>query len=103
MLTERQQAIKPTLIAIAIAGLATGAQAQSGPATLSMTCAQARGAVASQGAVVLRPGATTYDRYVRDSSFCVLQETAWPAWVWTADIAQYPVRTCRPSDVVYGR
>jgi len=95
--------MKPTLIAIAIAGMATGVHAQSGPTTLSMTCAQARGIVASQGGVVLRTGPTTYDRYVRDSSFCALQETAWPAWVGTADVAQCPVRNCRPSDVVNGR
>jgi hypothetical protein len=103
MRIERQQAMKPILIAVAIAGLATGAHAQSGPTTLSMTCAQARGAVTSQGAIVLRTGPTTYDRYVRDSSFCALQETAWPAWVRTADIAQCPVRNCRPSDIVNGR
>jgi hypothetical protein len=69
--------MKPILIAVAIAGMAPGARAQSGP--------------------------TTYDRYVQDSSFCALKETAWPAWVRTADVAQCPVRNCRPSDVVNGR
>jgi hypothetical protein len=95
--------MKPTLIAVAIAAMATGAHAQAGQTTATMTCAQAKGIVTSQGAVVLRTGATTYDRQVRDSSFCAIQETAWPAWVQTADIAQCPVRTCRPSDVGNGR
>ena len=79
--------MKALLMSVAIAGFATGSLAQSGPTTLAMTCAQAAGIVASQGAVVLRTGSTTYDRYVRDGSFCALQETARLAWVKTADIA----------------
>jgi hypothetical protein len=53
--------MKFTLIVIAIAGMATGAHAQSGT-TLSMACTQAKGLVASQGAAVLRTGPMTYDR-----------------------------------------
>ncbi|MCG7391786.1 hypothetical protein MHY87_02550 [Microvirga sp. ACRRW] len=84
------------VVFVAVAGFATGAFAQS--STLAMTCAQARGIVASQGAVVLRTGPTTYDRYVRDGSFCALQETARPAWVRTADSAQCPVGgVCRSA------
>jgi hypothetical protein len=91
--------MKALLMSVAIAGFATGSLAQSGPTTLAMTCAQAAGIVASQGAVVLRTGSTTYDRYVRDGSFCALQETARPAWVKTADIAQCPIGgVCRSVD-----
>jgi hypothetical protein len=96
--------MKPVLVAMAIGCLATGALAQSGPTTLDMTCAQARRIVASQGAVVLRTGPVTYDRYVRDGSFCALQETARPAWVRTADAAQCPIGgVCRSPDVENGR
>jgi hypothetical protein len=95
--------MKSTLIGIAIAGIASVAHAQTGPTTLSMTCAQTKGIVTSQGAVVLRTGPTTYDRYVRDSNFCARQETAWPAWVRTADIAKCLVMNCRPTDIVNGR
>lgn len=96
--------MKPVLVFIASLGFATGALAQSGATTLTMTCAAARGIVASQGAVVLRTGPTTYDRYVRDSSFCALQETARPAWVRTADIAQCPVGgVCRSVDIDNGQ
>ena len=94
--------MKPILIALAIAGTATVDCAQSG-STLSMTCGQAGRIVTSQGAAVLRTGPTTYDRYVRDTSFCALQETVWPTWVRTADVPQCPMRICRPSDVVNGR
>jgi hypothetical protein len=69
-----------------------------------MTCAQARRIVASQGAAVLRTGPATYDRYVRDGSFCALQETARPAWVRTADVAQCPVGgVCRSVEIDNGR
>ncbi len=96
--------MKRISIALALACLATGALAQSGPTTLDMTCAQARGIVASQGSVVLRTGPWTYDRYVRDSRFCSLQETARPAWVRTADVAQCPVgNLCRSIEMDNGR
>ncbi|WP_201860556.1 hypothetical protein [Microvirga soli] len=91
--------MKALLMSVAIAGFATGSLAQSGPTTLAMTCAQAAGIVASQGAAVLRTGSTTYDRYVRDGSFCAPQETTSPAWVKTADVAQCPIGgVCRSVD-----
>jgi hypothetical protein len=101
---DRKPSMKPILVFPAIAGLATGTMAQSGPTTLNMICAQARAIVASQGAVMLRTGPTTYDRYVRASSFCALGETMHPAWVRTADAAQCPVGgVCRPVDLENGR
>jgi hypothetical protein len=99
-----REAMRPLLVSFAIAGFATGAGAQSGTTTPAMTCAQARGIVASQGAAVLRTGPATYDRYVRDGSFCVLQETTRPAWVKTADVAQCSVGgVCRPVEIDNGR
>lgn len=96
--------MKPLLVSIAIAGLTTGAIAQSDPTTLAMTCAQAKGIVASRGAVVLRTGPTTFDRYVRDGSFCAFQETVRPVWVRTADVAQCPVGgVCRSVEIDNGR
>lgn len=96
--------VELTLVVLAATGLPTRAMAQSGPTTLSMTCAQAREIVASQGAAVLRTGPTTYDRYVRDGTFCALQEIARPAWVRTADTAQCPIGgVCRPVEIETGR
>jgi hypothetical protein len=101
---HRKLSMKPILVFLAIAGLATGAMAQSGPTTLNMTCAQTRGIVASQGAVVLRTGPTTFDRYVRASSFCAHGEAAHTAWIRTADAAQCPVGgVCRSVDLENGR
>lgn len=92
------------IASIVIAGSATGALAQTSPTTLTMTCAQAKRIVASQGAAVLRTGPMTYDRYVRDGSFCAFQETARPTWVRTSDMAQCPIgAVCRSIDIDNGR
>jgi len=80
--------MKPILVSLIITSVATSAIAQSGRTARDMTCAQAAGIVASQGAVVLRTGPTTYDRYVRDPSFCARGETTQPAWVRASDVAQ---------------
>lgn len=92
--------MKPLLLVLALATISTAAMAQSGRTTLTVTCAQARGLVAAQGAVVLHTGPTTYDRYVRDGGFCALQEAAWPAWVRTYDVAQCLVGgVCRSLEI----
>jgi hypothetical protein len=92
--------MRPLLVFVAVAGFVTAASAQSGSTTLAMTCVQVRGIVTSQGAAVLRTGPATYDRYVRDGSFCALQETARPVWVRTADVAQCPVGgVCRSVEI----
>jgi hypothetical protein len=62
------------LLVVALATVSTAATGQSGRTTLTLSCAQARGIVAAQDSVVLRTGSTTHDRYVRDGSFCSLQE-----------------------------
>jgi hypothetical protein len=92
-------------MSVAIAGFATCAVAQSGPTIpLAMSCAQARGIVAAQSAAVLRTGPMSYDRYVRGSSFCVLQEASRPAWVRTADVIQCPIgAVCRSPEFENGR
>jgi hypothetical protein len=96
--------VKPILLCLVAASLTTAAMAQQGPATWNMTCAQAIGIVASQGAVVLRTGPTVYDRYVRDASFCASQEMAGPAWVKTADGVPCLVgRVCRSIEIDNGQ
>jgi hypothetical protein len=96
--------LKSILFFLSIVGFAAGAVAQSEPSTSDMTCAQAAGLVASQGAVVLRTGPATYDRYVRDARYCAVQEMARPAWVRTADAAQCQVgRVCRSIEIDNGQ
>ena len=81
------------LVCAAIASLSVGSDvlAQGRPLTLQMSCYGARELVASQGAVVLSTGPTTYDRYVAAATQCVRGETLDPAWVPTADTAQCPI------------
>jgi hypothetical protein len=94
----------PFLLALALTTASTGVWAQSTVTTQTMTCAQAKGAVATQGAVVLRTGPTTYDRYVRDNSFCAQQEIIELRWVGTSDATRCPIGgVCRPIDFDNGR
>ena len=76
--------------AVAIISMGSGALAQSHPLTLQMSCNQARGLVAAQGAIVLNTSPTTYDRYVAGGQ-CVLGEFPEPAWVPTGDTSQCPI------------
>ncbi|WP_457090026.1 hypothetical protein [Microvirga sp. P5_D2] len=70
---------------------ATTAFAQSRPFTPNLSCNQARQIVFSHGAAVLGTGQYTYDRYVRDLSFCEFNEILDPAWVPTRDTPQCPI------------
>jgi hypothetical protein len=57
-------------IAIAVAGLSTAAVAQGRLSTTAMSCGAAHSLVVQRGAVVLGTGGQTFDRVVRDTSFC---------------------------------
>src|SRR4051812_13269834 len=72
-------------VAIATAMLTTAAVAQNRPSTTAMTCQQAAGLVYARGAIVLGTGGYTYDRFVRDRSFCQVTEALESAWVPTRD------------------
>ena len=89
-------------IALVLSVLASGVQAQTRPQTPSMTCDQARGIVLSRGAAVLGTGGFTYDRFVRDRSFCEINETTEFAVVPTRDTPQCPVGyRCRDADYFF--
>jgi len=92
--------MKAMALTLALTAFATGAVAQPRPSTLNMSCGQARGVVASRGAVVLSTGRFTYDRYVIDRNFCEINETIEPVWVPTADTPQCPIGyRCRDADL----
>ncbi|GJD33355.1 hypothetical protein QO012_000971 [Methylobacterium aerolatum] len=75
--------------AVALAGvLPFGALAQGRPSTVAMSCVQATRLVAGQGAIVLGTGGQTYDRFVRDRSFCEPTEIARRAFRPTRDNPQ---------------
>jgi hypothetical protein len=90
------------LIVVAITLLTTEALAQSRPLTLGMNCSQAKFLVASRGAIVLRTGTYTFDRYVSSQVSCLAGQFTRPAWVPAADTPQCFVGyTCvdSPPDV----
>jgi hypothetical protein len=84
---------------IALPLAASLAIAQGRPSTTRMTCSAARNLVQSRGAIVLSTGRDTYDRFVRDRSFCEFDEALDPLWAPTTDVAQCPVGfRCRVPD-----
>lgn len=94
--------MKRIVLALALTAFASGAQAQQRPYTPAMPCEQVRQIVLAYGAVVLGTGTHTYDRYVRDASFCEIGETTEPAWVPAADTPQCPVGyRCVSNDLFF--
>ena len=103
-LFPQEMSVKRIALTLILAHTATAALAQSGPTTQAMTCAQARSIVASQGAVVLHTSPTTYDRFVRDGSFCGHPMMTRPAFVRTADVVQCPIGgVCRDPEIDNGQ
>jgi len=78
-------AMRSCAIAIALAVLASGADAQTYPSTTAMPCIASQQLVASRGAAVLGTGGRTYDRFVRDRTFCDVTEYAQTAYVQSRD------------------
>ncbi|MFH6783919.1 MULTISPECIES: hypothetical protein [Methylobacterium] len=86
MSAHRRNPGSPALLAaLALAATSAAALAQGRPSTLAMTCGQARSFLAAQGAAVLGTGGYTYDRYVRDRSFCEPTQVTRNAVVPTRD------------------
>ena len=69
------------LSALALALLTTAATAQVGPPTSQRTCSANRQLVMRDGAVVLDTGPSTYARFVKNGSECMVDQFPEPAWV----------------------
>lgn len=81
-------ALAVSLRAVSLLGMsltATAVLAQSRPSTVNRPCEASRQIVMARGAVVLGTGGHTYDRFVRDRSFCEFNEYTEPAWVPSRD------------------
>lgn len=74
-----------SLMLVLVAGTAL---AQSRPSTPDRTCVANRQSVIANGAIVLGTGGFTYDRFVRDRSFCEHGDYLEPAFVPSRDAAQ---------------
>ena len=74
-----------TRIAAALVLAASPAAAQTRPSTTAMTCQQTIRLIQARGALVLGTGGMTYDRFVRDRSFCEPTEIARRAFRPTRD------------------
>ena len=76
------------LFASLIAFCATSSFAQPRPSTIDRPCAASQQLVATQGAVVLGLGGYTYDRFVRDRTFCEFNQYTKPAFAPSLDTFQ---------------
>lgn len=76
------KAIILTLALLLPAGIAA---AQTRPSTVSRPCAASQRDVQVNGAIVLGTGGYTYDRFVRDRGFCLVNQGTDPAFVPSAD------------------
>ncbi|MCJ2141424.1 hypothetical protein [Methylobacterium sp. E-066] len=72
-------------IATALMVVAAPAAAQTRPSSTAMTCQQTVRLIQARGALVLGTGGQTYDRFVRDRSFCEATEIARRAFRPTRD------------------
>jgi hypothetical protein len=92
--------MKKLVLIFALAASVTSAQAQQRPLTTNLPCRQAQQIVFANGAAVLSTGTYTYDRYVRDRSFCEINEFIEPVWVPTRDTPQCPIGYRCRSDTI---
>lgn len=73
--------MKALVLTLALILTAGSAEAQTRPSTVSRPCAASQRDVQANGAIVLGTGGFTYDRFVRDRSFCEFDEGLEPAFV----------------------
>jgi hypothetical protein len=66
----------------------TSSYAQTRPSTVNRPCSANYQLVYSHGAIVLGTGGYTYDRFVRDRSFCEFNQYTKSAWVPSLDTPQ---------------
>lgn len=76
------------IAAAALLAPTIGAQAQGMPNSWTMSCAQVRGLVERNGAVVIATGPREFDRYVSRRSFCTRDQEPRSSFVRTADDPQ---------------
>ena len=74
-------------IAASLAAFAP-ASAQPRPSTTQLSCHAANALVQQRGAVVLGTGGETFDRFVRDASFCAHGQTLRQSFAPSADQSQ---------------
>ncbi len=70
---------------LVLCALAGQADAQERPSSVTMSCAQTVRLIQSRGAILLGTGGQTFDRFVRDRSFCEVTEIARRAFRPTLD------------------
>ena len=92
------------LATLALLVAAAPADAVSRYNAWSMSCAEAKGAIRAEGAVILNfrstfnPSIPRYGRFVSSQRYCSLSELAEITYIPTADTKSCPVRECHTVD-----
>jgi hypothetical protein len=71
-----------------------GTIAAARPNAPSLTCSVIQGLVASRGELIVNTGQVTYERYIRDRSFCAQDEIAEPDFVRSSDTPECLLYRC---------
>jgi hypothetical protein len=90
------------IFAVLVAAAPAGAISRYNAATMS--CAEAKSIINSEGAVILRFRSTfapvpRFGRFVESTYFCASSEFAETVFIPTADTRSCPVRECKPFDI----
>jgi hypothetical protein len=88
MISQSFLSARRPMAALFLLAMVVGAQAQSRPDSLRMSCEATRRLVSERGAVVLGTGPDIYDRYVNSQAFCERDEYTDPVWLPSADARQ---------------
>ena len=78
---EEETVMRSVLTVLALSLVTTAATAQVGPPTSQRTCGANRQLVLREGAVVLDTSPSTYARFVKNGSECLVGQFPEPAWV----------------------
>ena len=68
--------------------MSIGADAYGRVSSLAMSCASLASLVGQRGSIVIATGPNTWDRVVRDRSFCPFEQTSAPEFAPTSDNRQ---------------
>ena len=94
--------MKTVLIALCLSLVSLEAHAISRYNSTSMSCAEARGTVVAEGAVILRwrspGGIQRFGRFVADNGFCSWSERAETSYIPTQDRPSCAVLECKYYD-----
>jgi hypothetical protein len=95
-------AFQAAVIALCLLPISSEAFAISRHQSVSMSCANIKGIIASEGAAIFRwtqpPNIDRFGKFVRNGAYCFIGEEVKYAYIPSADNSKCPVLECQPED-----